>query len=121
MNQHTPLSSLLQSSNPIFIVTYDYTPSVPGQPERRSTGTYELDMDRMSQRMIADDIMSGQFPGVSKVYECVPGERCEDVTEDVAQLIIKQMRADFAPLRWDMKDWLHKVLDVQCTRGMVEA
>lgn len=88
---------------------------------RRHTGTYEMDMDRMTLSNVASDILDGQFPDVRRVYEATPGQDCADVTEDVALLVATAIRADGAAVGHGLKTWLHSVLGVESTVGMVDA
>ena len=97
----------------IYIVTFDSI-----FMGRRHTGTYELDMDRMTVSNIASDIIDGQFPDVKRVYEAIPGESCTDVTEDVAKLVAERCFADQDPISWELANWLQSVRGVSSTHGL---
>lgn len=102
----------------LYIITFSTVGRFTGG---RMTGTYEMDMDRMTLSNIAQDIIDGQFPDVRRVYEATPGQDCADVTEDVALLVATALKMDGAELEYGLKTWLHSVLGVDSTRGMVEA
>lgn len=109
----------MQATSPtLYIVTYS---SIGAFTLRTMTGTYELDMDRMTLSCIASDTLDGQFPDVRKIYEATPGQDCADVTEDVATLVLCAVKHDHRPLTWGLKNWLHNVLGVESTAGMVDA
>lgn len=106
------------TSPTLYIVTFAFA----GRMDlRRHTGTYEMDMDRMTLSNIAGDILSGQFPDVCCVYEATPGQDCADVTEDVATLVLAAIRHGGCSMTRDLRTWLHAVLGVESTAGMVEA
>ena len=102
----------------LYIVTFEFRGAMD---LRRHTGTYELDFDRMTLSNIAGDILSGQFPDVRRVYEATPGQDCADVTEDVATLVLAALKYDHHTMTRPLRSWLHEVLGVECTAGMVEA
>lgn len=81
---------------------------------RRSTGTYELDMDRMTRSNIADDILSGQFPGVERIIELDQpqgfGGSWSDITEDIAILVRDRIVSEQHTLDYEMANWPHQVL-----------
>lgn len=102
----------------LYIVTF----SMRGMMDlRRHTGTYEMDMDRMTLANIASDLLDGQFPDVRRVYEATPGQDCADVTEDVATLVASMARREGRAVSHGLKTWLHSVLGVESTAGLVEA
>ncbi len=105
-------------SSPLYIVTFSF---VGRLDLRRHTGTYEMDMDRMTLANVAQDIVGGQFSDVRRVYEATPGQDCADVTEDVATLVASMVRAEGATVSRELKTWLHGVLGVESTAGMVDA
>jgi len=105
-------------TSPLYIITFDFA----GRLDlRRHTGTYEMDLDRMTLSNIAQDILDGQFPDVRRVYEATPGQDCADVTEDVALLVATAIRQDGHTVTHCLKTWLHSVLGVDSTAGMVDA
>lgn len=101
-----------------YIITYRMIGRFTLQP---MTGTYEMDMDRMTLANIADDVLTGQYPDVRRVIEATPGQDCADVTEDVATLVAAMARHEHRPVTHALKTWLHQVLGVESTRGMVDA
>lgn len=106
------------TSPTLYIVTFSFA----GRLDlRRHTGTYEMDMDRMTVANVADDILHGQFPDVRRVYEATPGQDCADVTEDVATLVLAAIRHGGYSMTRELRTWLHEVLGVESTAGMVEA
>lgn len=105
-------------SSPLYIVTFEFCGALD---LRRHTGTYEIDMDRMTVANVADDILTGQFADVRRVYEATPGQDCADVTEDVALIVAHRAREEQRALTHGLKCWLHDVLGVESTAGMVEA
>ncbi len=103
----------------LYVVTFS---SRPGMGDlRRHTGTYEMDMDRMTLANIAQDVLDGQFPDVRRVYEATPGQDCAEVTEDVATLVACMARREHVAITHGLKTWLHEVLGVESTAGMVDA
>src|SRR5262249_45369464 len=92
-------------TNPLFIVTY-----VMRLDGRRRTGSYELDLDRMTTSLIADDILDGQFSDLDRIYECPEDVPRQDVTEDVARLVVARLRDERRPLSYSMASWLQTVL-----------
>ncbi len=105
-------------SSPLYIVTFSF---VGRLDLRRHTGTYEMDMDRMTVSCVADDILMGQFADVRAIYEATPGQDCADVTEDVALIVARRVREEGHTLSRELKTWLHGVLGVESTAGMVDA
>ncbi len=105
-------------SHPLYIVTFSF---VGRLDLRRHTGTYEMDMDRMTLANVAQDVLDGQFSDVRRVYEATPGQDCADVTEDVALLVASTVRQCGGPITHSLKTWLHSVLGVESTAGMVDA
>ncbi len=105
-------------SSPLYIITFDF---VGRLDLRRHTGTYEMDLDRMTLANIAGDILDGQYADVRRVYEATPGQDCADVTEDVATLVASLVRSEGRTVTHSLKSWLHNVLGVESTRGMVDA
>ncbi len=103
---------------PLYIVTFSMLGRVTG---RTMTGTYEMDLDRMTLSNVAQDILDGQFPDVRRVYEATPGQDCADVTEEVAMLVASAVRHCGGPITHTLKTWLHNVLGVGSTIGMVDA
>lgn len=102
----------------IYIVTFSFE----GRLDlRRHTGTYEMDMDRMTVANVADDILHGQFPDVRRVYAATPGQDCADITEDVATLVAVLARREGVAITWSVKSWLHGVLGCDSTVGLVDA
>ncbi len=102
----------------LYIITFSTVGHFTG---RRMTGTYEMDLDRMTLSNVASDILDGQFPDIRRVYEATPGQDCADVTEDVAELVACAIRADHATVSHGLKTWLHSVLGVDSTAGMEDA
>lgn len=102
----------------LYIVTFD---GFSDFEQRRVTGSYELDMDRMTVSNIVDDISTGQFEDVDKIYECIPGETCRDVTEEIAQAVADRFHADREPVNYDMQCWLQRVLGVTATHTLEAA
>ncbi len=105
-------------SSPLYIVTFSF---VGRLDLRRHTGTYEMDMDRMTVSCVADDILGGQYGDVRRVYEATPGQDCADVTEDVALIVARRVSEEGHTLTRELKTWLHSVLGVESTAGMVDA
>lgn len=106
------------SAPTLYVVTFDFR----GRLDlRRHTGTYEMDMDRMTVANVADDILHGQFPDVRRVYAATPGQDCADITEDVATLVAVLARREHVAVTHTLRCWLHEVLGVESTAGMVEA
>lgn len=106
------------TSPTLYIVTFS---SMAPFTLRTHTGTYEMDMDRMTLANIASDVLDGQYPDVRRVYEATPGQDCADVTEDVATLVASMVRHEGRTVTHALKTWLHQVLGVESTRGMVDA
>jgi hypothetical protein len=89
----------------LFIVTYAM--HLNGA---RRTGSYELDLDRMTTSLIVDDILDGQFVDLDRIYECPEDVPRQDVTEDVARLVTTRLRDEHRPLSYAMASWLQAVL-----------
>ena len=89
----------------LFIITYAMP--VAG---RRRTGSYELDLDRMTTSLIAEDILDGQFGDLDRIYECPDDVPRQDVTEDIARLVRERIRDERRPLSYAMASWLQNVL-----------
>lgn len=102
----------------LYIVTFS---TVGRMTLRTHTGTYEMDMDRMTLANIASDVLDGQYPDVRRIYEATPGQDCADVTEDVATLVASMVRHEGRTVTWGLKNWLHEVLGCASTAGIVDA
>ena len=105
----------------IYIITFDTRGRTQPFTLARHTGTYELDMDRMTLANIAQDVLDGQFPDVRRVYEATPGQDCADVTDDVATLVAAMARREHVAIAHGVKTWLHQVLGCDSTMGLVDA
>lgn len=91
-----------QSTGPIFIVTFDTY-----RRDRRSTGTYELDFDRMTETMLVRDILGSQFEDIDRVYEAHPDEGTfRDVTEDIAMAVAQLAYADTRHPHHEIRNWI---------------
>lgn len=91
----------------LYIITFS---SIATFTLRSHTGTYEMDMDRMTLANIAQDVFTGQFPDVRRVYEATPGQDCADVTEDVALIVARLVREDGGAPTHQLRSWLFDVL-----------
>jgi hypothetical protein len=89
----------------LFIVTYAM--HVNGA---RRTGSYELDLDRMTTSLIVDDIIDGQFVDLDRIYECPKDVPRRDVSEDIARLVASRLRDEHRPLSYAMASWLQSVM-----------
>lgn len=92
---------------PFYVVTYDNRGS---NVFRRSTGIYELDMDRMTRAGLVADVQAWQFDNIARIYECHPGESCTDITADIASEVMLAELGDNGFLPDYMIDWLEDVL-----------
>lgn len=90
---------------PFYVLTFDdYATCAPGN---RSTGTYELDFDRMTETMIARDILGGQFENIDRVYLATPDENLlRDVTEDIAFAVAQLAYAETSHPCADIRNWI---------------
>lgn len=87
---------------------YAITFSSYDEQHRRSTGTYEMDCDRMNHSNVATDILQGQFVSVDRVYTFSPADHtCEDVTADIAKDIAYQLSEMGQPCPEFLRDWMH--------------
>ncbi len=93
-------------AEPLYLVTYDYRDRAIG----RCTGTADLSLNRQSRREVAEQIARGLIPGAERVFECVPGERCTDISEDVARDAMGLALQQFEPLDGDLLDFLERHL-----------
>ena len=93
----------------LFIVTYAMQTN-----GRRRTGSYELDLDRMTASLIVDDILDGQFGDLDRIYECPDDVPRQDVTEDMARAVRDRIRDQHRPLSYAMASWLQNVLGTDC-------
>lgn len=92
----------------MFAITYDML--VFG---RRRTGTYELDLDRMTRSQIVSDIVSGQFENVDRVIEYSPAEgTCQDITVDIAQAVYSQIAEQGDRCPEFLRGWLSEHRDL---------
>jgi len=89
-------------AEPLYLVTYDY------RDRAMCTGTADL-----SRREVAEQIARGLIPGAERVFECVPGERCTDISEDVARDAMSLALQQFEPLDGDLLDFLERHLGCQ--------
>ena len=89
----------------LFIVTYAMQTN-----GRRRTGSYELDLDRMTASLIVDDILDGQFGDLDRIYECPDDVPRQDITEDMARAVRDRIRDQHRPLSYAMASWLQNVL-----------
>lgn len=110
---------------PLYIVTFEMQASrfsrlLLQHATTRVTGTYEMDMDRMTVANVAQDVLDGQYPDVRKVYAATPGQDCADITEDIATLVTVLARREGVAVDHGLRTWLHSVLGVESTRGLVE-
>ena len=96
-------------AEPLYLVTYDYRDRAIG----RCTGTADLSLNQQSRREVAEQIARGLIPGVERVFECVPGERCTDISEDVARDAMSLALQQFEPLDGDLLDFLERHLGCQ--------
>jgi len=104
--------------NAMYIVTYD---GFSDFEQRRMTGSYELDMDRMTVSNIVDDISTGQFEDVDEVFECIVGEPCRNITDDIAREVAGRFNSNREPVHYDMQCWLQRVLGVTATHSLEAA
>ena len=91
---------------PLYLVTYDYRDRIVG----RSTGTADRSLNKQSRREVTDEIVQGLIPGVERIYECVPGESCTDITEDIAGDVACRIVNEQRERDYDTVTWLHAVL-----------
>src|SRR3954462_2512095 len=96
-------------TEPLYLVTYDYRDRAIG----RCTGTADLSLNQQSRREVAEQIARGLIPGAERVFECVPGERCTDISEDVARDAMSLALQQFEPLEGDLLDFLERHLGCQ--------
>jgi len=96
-------------AEPLYLVTYDYRDRAIG----RCTGTADLSLNQQSRREVAEQIARGLIPGAERVFECVPGERCTDISEDVARDAMGLALQQFEPLDGDLLDFLERHLGCQ--------
>ena len=96
-------------AEPLYLVTYDYRDRAIGP----CTGTADLSLNQQSRREVAEQIARGLIPGVERVFECVPGERCTDISEDVARDAMGLALQKFEPLDGDLLDFLERHLGCQ--------
>lgn len=86
----------------LYVVTYDTY-----RRDRRATGTYELDFDRMTERMLVSDILSAQFEDIDRVYQAFPEEGSfRDVTEDIAHAVAQMAYAETRRPCADIRNWI---------------
>lgn len=98
----------MTAQSPLYIVTYSTTLN-----GRRHTGTFEMDMDRMTEANVIDDILTGQFDDVRRIYECIPGGTCSDVTEDIAVKVRDRVVFEHHTPSYELVSWLHDILGVR--------
>ena len=96
-------------AQPLYLITYDYRDRAIG----RCTGTADLSLNQQSRREVAEQIARGLIPGVERVFECVPGGRCTDISEDVARDAMGLALQQFEPLEGDLLDFLERHLGCQ--------
>ena len=96
-------------TEPLYLVTYDYLDRTIG----RCTGTADLSLNQQSRREVAEQIARGLIPGAERVFECVPGERCTDISEDVARDAMGLALQQFEPLDGDLLNFLERHLGCQ--------
>lgn len=87
----------------LYVITYDTGKS---PTFKRRTGSYELDMDRMTKANVIKDVRDGQFDDVARIYECEVGGQCTDITEDVAREIYFDLDANCEPCPAFLRAWL---------------
>src|SRR3954452_21474110 len=106
-HSRTPLAAA--PAEPLYLVTYDYRDRAIG----RCTGTADLSLNQQSRREVAEQIARGLIPGVERVFECVTGGRCTDISEDVARDAMGLALQQFEPLEGDLLDFLERHLGCQ--------
>lgn len=88
----------------MFAITYVTT--VNG---RRSTGTFELDLDQMTRPAIASAILGGEYDDLDEVFEFDPDEgTCSNVTEDMAKIVAALAAQEYRSLSYTLKSWLQE-------------
>lgn len=96
-------------TGPLYVVTYDTY-----RRDRRHTGTYELDFDRMTENMLVDDILSGQFEDIDRVFEARPDERSfHDITEDMARAVAQRAYAETRFPNAEIRNWIETHIGCQ--------
>ena len=96
-------------ADPLYLVTYDYRDRAIG----RCTGTADLSLNQQSRREVAEQIARELIPGAERVFECVPGEHCTDISEDVARDALDLALQQFEPFDGDLLDFLERHLGCQ--------
>jgi hypothetical protein len=99
----------------LYLITYDY---FDRRIHRRLEGTYDL--DKHTRQNVAREIAAGYVTGVKRIYECIPGGSCTDITADIARDVVLLMLNEREPVDYEIVDWLHRVHPdgVRSTRGM---
>ena len=81
---------------------------------RRHTGTFELDLDRLTERMIASDILAGQYEDVDRVFRFDPEEHTSsDITEDMANAVAQLSYAEDRHPTWELRNWIEHHIGCQ--------
>ncbi len=75
----------------------------------RCTGTADLSLNQQSRREVAEQIARGLIPGAERVFECVPGGRCTDISEDVARDAMSMALQECEPLDRGLLDFLERL------------
>jgi hypothetical protein len=99
---------------PIYVITYSGPDA--RKDGRRSTGTYEIDFDRMLPVILARDIAEGQYAAIDRVYEAIPGGLCTDVTEDFAFDALKIAIENGTEIEGEFRAWLENHLGCDAAR-----
>lgn len=94
------------SANPIYLVIYDYRDRAIG----RCTGTADLSLNQQSRREVAEQIARGLIPGAERVFECIPGGTCTDISVDVATDALAIALRDFEPVDADLLAFVERHL-----------
>jgi hypothetical protein len=105
-------------STTIYVILYDY---YDRKLDRRFSGIHDLSTHTYTS--VVDEIANGYVTGVQRVYECVPGGECRDITAEIAESVCDTLAKDQELVSYALKCWLHQhhPLGVVSTHGLVEA
>ena len=92
--------------NPLYLVTYDYRDRAIG----RCTGTADISLNKQSRKDVAEEIARGLIPGAERVFECIPGGSCTDISVDIATDAMAIALRDFEPVDADLLAFVERHL-----------
>jgi hypothetical protein len=109
MNQHSKITA-----QPLFLIETDH-----GRIGLQVIG-YPEDTRRKIVEQFADGEHMGKDFHVSRILEILADGHWSDVTEDIAIDVRVALLEKRKPISPRMKEWLHRVLGVMATHGMLE-